>query len=281
MKRAMSRPASMLSIAAVLALALGSAAVTPGTVAAAPSRWEDTDIAHWRVWGPGHKALVIIQRVSGGARISAAIKGLEPGTDYRIIGTNENGDCSTPVTDGNRTFVMSVTGNTQANGTFEIGAVSGVIWKQTNFVRIRELGGDVWSCGHVDSLAVDPTDANIIYARFVSGGDLHGIVAVQRLSNGRARVSVAVGDVNGDGSDDLLVRASPKACGTPQGTVAFAYKLENVLISSFKSTTIEMTQAELDGLRSIRIRKLTGDTGQDWFPACRRASVTDLIIDPF
>jgi hypothetical protein len=266
----------LLTIAALLI----AAASVPVAAVAAPAVWDDTDIVHWRVWEPGHRALLMAEAVSGGARVSAAIKGLEPGTQYRIIGTNESGDCSTRVTEANRTFALSVQGNTQANGTFFIGNVNGGIWKATNFIRIREIGGPTWACRASYQLTLGPDVASFAFSRFVSDGALTGIVAVQRLANGRARVSVAVGDVNGDGVDDISVRGSPNACGTPTGTVTFALKLENPVMSSFKSTTIDLTQNELDGLRSVRIRKLTGDTAQDWFPACRKASVTDLIIDP-
>src|SRR5688572_17571276 len=85
-------------------------------VALAPvaSAVDAADYVVWRKWSSGRKAIVLLEDTSAGARLSAAIKGLQNGTTYQIIGTNENGSCSSGVSPANRTFVASVTGNTQA-----------------------------------------------------------------------------------------------------------------------------------------------------------------------
>jgi hypothetical protein len=261
---------------AIATAVLATAALSVATPVAAV---DAADYVLWRVWQPGHKALIVLEsRPGGGARIVGAVKGLENGATYDIIGTNENGSCGSAVTAGNRTFILSVLGNTQANGTWFIGSANGGVWKTTNFIRIREHGGDVWSCARAKPVVVDPNNPNVVYARFASGGELQGMVLVEQLANDRARVFVAMGDVNGDGVDDLSVRGSPNACGSPQGTAAFALKLENVLISSFKSTTVELTPSQLGGLASVRVKKLTGDSGLDWFPACRESILTALLV---
>ena len=237
------------------------------------------DYVVWRSWGAGHKALIVLEgRQDGGASVVGAVKGLENGTTYDIIGTNEAGSCGNAVTAGNRTFVLSVLGNTQANGTWFIGSANGGVWKTTRFIRIREQGGDVWSCRQAEPVVVDPNNPNVVYARFASEGELHGMVLVEQLANDRARVFVAMGDVNGDGVDDLSVRGSPTACGTPQGAATFALKLENVLSSSFKSTTVDLPPSQLGGLASVRVRKLTGDSGRDWFPACQESILIALLL---
>jgi hypothetical protein len=237
------------------------------------------DYVVWRVWSPGHKALIVLEgRPGGGARIVGAIKGLDSGAMYDIIGTNASGSCGSAVTAANRTFKLSVLGNTQANGTWFMGSANGGVWKSTQYIRIREQGGGVWSCRQASPVVVDPNNPNVVYARFASEGELHGMVLVEQLANDRARVFVAAGDVNGDGVDDLSVRGSPNACGSPQGNVSFSYKLENVLISSFKSTTVEVTPDQLAGLKSVRIQRLTGNSGQDWFPACRPSVLIALLL---
>lgn len=237
------------------------------------------DYIVWHTWSPGQKALIVLEsRPGGGGRIVGAVKGLENGTTYDIIGTNANGSCGNAVTAGNRTFILSVLGNTQANGTWFMGSTSGGAWKTTQFIRIREHGGDVWSCARAKPVVVDPNNPNVVYARFASEGELHGMVLVEQLANDRARVFVAVGDVNGDGVDDLSVTGSPNACGNPQGAASFALKLENVLVSSFKSTTVDLTPSQLGGLESVRIRKLTGDSGRDWFPVCQKSILTALLL---
>jgi len=268
---------SQLRVAIAAAVLVATALAVAAPVAAVDA----ADYVVWRTWSPGHKALIVLEgRQGGGARVVGAVKGLENGTTYDVIGTNENGSCGNAVTAGNRTFILSVLGNTQANGTWFMGSTNGGVWKTTQFIRIREQGGDVWSCARARPVVVDPNNPNVVYARFASEGELHGMVLVEKLANNRARVSVAVGDVNGDGTDDVSVMGSPKACGRPQGTVTFALKLENVLISSFKEATLDLTltQGKLDGLRSVRIRKLTGDSGQDWFPACRKSILIALLV---
>jgi hypothetical protein len=239
------------------------------------------DYVVWRTWSPGRKALIVLERrPGGGARIVGAINGLQNGAKYDIIGTNATGSCGSAVTAGNRTFMLTVLGNTQANGTWFMGSANGGVWKTTQYIRIREQGGGVWSCRQAKPVVVDPNNPNVVYARFASEGELRGMVLVEQLASNRARVFVAAGDVNGDGVDDLSVSGSPNECGTPPGTALFALKLENVLISSFKEATLDLnlTQGKLDGLRSVRIRRLTGNSGQDWFPACRPSVLIALLL---
>ncbi|OFW55137.1 MAG: hypothetical protein A2146_03315 [Actinobacteria bacterium RBG_16_67_10] len=228
----------------------------------------------WRAWRPGHNALIVVRETPAGARISGAIKGLKAGTEYRIIGTNEDGACSAPVTSANRTFTLGVMGNTTANGTFFDVPVDGTLWPSTSFMRIREVGGAVWACMPSHSFIGGTNVANGAFSRFIDNGELKAIVVVERRPNDQARVFVAAGDVN----NDLRVTGTSMACGSSGGAL-FKALVSNEIFSVFASRMVDMSQADLDALRSIRIRSLTGQQGQDWPGACRKSILIELLVE--
>lgn len=263
-------------------LAFATALVLSLTVShvANAGRWEDTDIAHWRVWQPGKHALVVIKATDAGAQLSAAIEGLAEGGRYRIIGTTGDGSCTASITSANRTFSFDLVGGSATADTYFLGTANGGVWKTTEFIRVRWVGGTDWACHAVDHFRVGPDIHDLAVNSFVfDDGSVRAIVSAERISSGRTRLSVAVGDINGDGPVDLVVRGDSKRCGRAGGDTLFKLKLEDVPVSSFRTRTVDMTQQQFEKLRSFRIRSLTGQQGQDWFgAACRKGVLVALLL---
>ena len=253
------------------ALVLGSL-MAAGPVAAGAV---DVEGLAWRVWKPGHKALIAVRATDQGAEIVGAFKGLDENAQYRVIGTNGDGNCQAPVTAANRTFRFTVEGRPEVS--FYVGTANGGVWKNTAFVRIRLVGGDTWACARVRQIVVDPNNPNVVYARMLADGSVRMLTFVEQLDADSARVFVAVGDVNGDGVD-LVVRGNDAACGNP-GTTLWQVMFSDVLVSSMRSVVVDMAAQDVGTLKSVRVKALTGAQGQDWFYwACRRPILIGLLL---
>ena len=83
---------------------------------------------------------------------------------------------------------------------------------------------------------------------------------VEKKANDTARLSIVLDGLTG--GDTYVIQGVSKNCGKPFTTDQryFAYELKNVQVTSFKATTVELTQEELDSLRSLRIKNKTDGT---------------------
>ena len=225
-----------------------------------------------RSWVLGQRTLVMVRANDQGARVSVAAEGLVDGADYLVIGTTSDGPCGTAPSTLNRTFSLRIDGSmVDSDGTFFVGMVSGTIWTTTDFIRIKRVGGTAPVCGPTTRFDVGVTPADGAYARFPNG-DADYLVLLERIAPGEARVTVALGDINGDGVD-LRVRGSTANCGAGGGTTTFNLTIPDRQLSAFWSETLSMTQMQLNNTRSIRIRALTGGDAADWYWATCRPGI--------
>ena len=179
----------------------------------------------------------------------------------------------------NRTFSFNLIAGNAMDDTYFVGNTTGGSWKTTAFIRIRSAGGNNWACAAAThyGLAADPHD--LTGNAFVFGdASLRAIVSIEQLPDGTERLSVAAGDFNNDNPIDIKVRASNRKCGNAAGAIAAELLLEDLVRSRFATQKINLSQAELDSLRSIRISTLHGSTDQDWSGACRKSILVGLLL---
>ncbi len=262
------------ALLALVALLIGASPVFAGL----PSH----DGLYLRSWVLGERTIVVLRANDQGARVSVAVDGLVDGADYLAIGTTSDGDCGTAPSTANRTLSLRIDGSmVDEDGTFFVGQVTGTIWTTTDFIRIKRVGGAAPVCGPTNRFDLG-TPAELDYARFPNAGEDYFVLA-ERTAPGEARVSVALGDVTGDGAVDgvdLAVRGSTASCGAGGGTTVFRYELDDVVVSSFRSQTFAVSQTRLNTMRSVRIRALSGGSGTDWFWAvCRPIIVANTEGD--
>lgn len=264
-------------VAAGAALIVATVGSVPG-YAASPAGAEEADGFYVRIWDGDRRGIVLMEAKGDGARLTATLSGLEPGATYRVVGTDEDGDCSAPVTQGNRTFQTSLVATTLGRGSV-VDAADYVVWRATRYVRVVKAGfADAWQC--VPSLnfeevraasATSPSGTDegpdAAYARFGA----RGAILVELLTATRARVTMAL-DGLADGHDFAIV-GREGTCAAP-GATAFSYRLEDVLISSFQSRRVDLTQEQLAAAGSIRVR----DTSLKEAWGCRRGVLIALIV---
>ena len=113
-----------------------------------------------------------------------------------------------------------------------------------------------------------------------SGGDHVTLenfaVLVEDQPGGKARLSVIAGDYDLDGDvdgRDYLVSLSPRPCSNSSAASTASISVNNVVGSAFKSKVINLSQAELDSLRSVRVKEK--DSGE---VACTPLSLLALLL---
>lgn len=222
--------------------------------------------ASWQ-WGVGRGALVVVDRENGSPRLSAHGGGPDtiPPTEsisfiFRSI------DCDGTPALGNRLYRTTAT--TDENGAF---AISRALSSSIDFDALRSF----WISFGDD----DPECANAInfakYKPTVHGPDSDGGLAVlmkagndnitlenfmtrvEDRSAGGARVTVALGDADGDADvdgNDFAVFVSPQPCSESSTSSTASFSVNNVVGFGYKSKIIDISQAELDALRSVRVK---------------------------
>ena len=100
-----------------------------------------------------------------------------------------------------------------------------------------------------------------------SGGDHVTLenyaVLVEDQPPGEARLSAVVGDYDLDGDvdgRDYLVSLSPRPCSNSSAASIASFSVNNVVGSAYKSKVINLSQAQLNSLRSVRVKnKFSGE----------------------
>ncbi len=218
-------------------------------------------------WGVGRGALVVVDRENGTPRVNAYGGGPDtiPPTEsitfiFRSI------DCDgTPAPD-NRLY--RTTAMTDENGAF---VITRALSSSINFDALKSFwitfGDDDPECANAlnfekySPTVHGPDSDGGLGVVMKSGGDhvtLENFMAVvEDRPAGGARVSVALGDFDGD-SDvdgrDYLVSVSPQPCSVSSGSSTASFSVNDVVGVAFKAKAIDLSQAELDSLRSVRVK---------------------------
>ena len=134
----------------------------------------------------------------------------------------------------------------------------------------------IW-IGRVDQPGSTVCSMSSNYARlaYAAGGDANGdgaiggtdfaLILVEKRPDSRARVSVVFDDTSG--SESIKVRGVNRACGKKPTNSFF-----DVFVTDFKSKTVDMSQAELNSLRSVRYRE------SDLSFGCAPLSIIAILI---
>jgi hypothetical protein len=235
--------ASSLALTALLASALPVAAVTLGAVGVQ------------FVFADGSvKGIVVLDRNTSGPRLFAVVR-TAAGERYALVGRTIT--CAGTPSLANRAFrAVDVA---DAQGDVRIARSIDVARRPVRSLWVRPTDGSgPWACANgvpFEKLNVAAGDVNGDGAiGIISRPELGALAAVEKLPNGQARLSIVV-DPH-DAGDIYVVTVANRACGvTP--TKYFQVEFSDVLISGFASNVVEMTQAQLDALRSVRVRNMT------------------------
>ena len=268
----MSTRSLRLPAGGILALMLIALTVSPAAAATVTGEGYYSRFS----FGAGDGGLVVTDRVDpGSGRVRALVSGLLASQEYFIAGRSIG--CTGNPSQSNRVFRLTAT--TDAEGD---------LWVDRSVVLKDVMVSSIW-IGRTDAGASGSCRTSINFeTRNVATGDVNGDGAagvvdgtsntlmglVEMRSSGQARLSVVI-DPHDQTGGTYVVTFANRACGkTP--TKAFTLKLENVLVSSFMSKTVDMTQDQLDGLRSVRFRN-TAD-GTDF--GCAPLSVLIALLLP-
>ena len=252
---------------ALVAILLGSA----GPVAAAQPDGAFSLLAAG-TYGRG----LVTMSYTGTTTVNAGVLGLLGSHEYALVGRSIG--CGGEPSSANRAF--RVTAMTNSAGVLNFSRAVSIagrvrsIWLRPtdgsqptvcalslNFERLEVAAGDVNGDGALGLVKTGP-------------GTLAAIVLVQRRPHGEARVSLMFDGLSG--GDNYAVQGVGTACGhsfNPSQRY-FSYVLKDVLISSFRSRTVDLTQNELDALRSVRIKNTTD--GTKW--ACIPLRIIGILV---
>jgi hypothetical protein len=209
------------------------------------------------------RGLAVVDNVVGhDARLNALLIGLEAGQSYSLVGRSIG--CNGTPSAANRVFRVTRTADADGDISISRAITLGNVGNLTivSMSMFRTEDATPFSCVNASAFEVATGDVN--------GDDVAGVIMkdgsnnvtlenyafalVEKQSNGRARLSIVV-DPHDLTGNTYVVSLANRACGkTP--TASIKVEFQDVLVSSFKSKTIDMTQGQLDGLRSIRIRNV-------------------------
>jgi len=215
------------------------------------------------------RGLVIGDRTSGDSpRLNVGLVGLLPHIEFTIVGRSIG--CSGTPSSSNRAFRLEAMADAHGDW-FATGILAE--WSRTDVHSVWINWGDGAVCQI--SLNFFGPDVNGggggLGLTKVGAGTL--ILLLERRPNDRARLSIVVNGLGGN--DEVTIRLVNRLCGGTPNNTWVTLKLTDVLISSFKSTTVPLTQNQLDSIRSMRVR-ITSDAETKW--QCAPVSLMALLV---
>lgn len=222
-------------------------------------------------WAVGDGALVIVDRVqSNSGRLNMSATGLFHNTDYVVVGRSVA--CDAPLANSNRMFRANFTSD--SNGDASLTKAITLANVQVTSIWITAPGPHG---PDVCSNAFNFEKWKGILGTHGQGAlgiwdKEHVLSVVERRPHSSARVSVVF--QGGNGSDQFSVVGSSTACGQPAGQGYLNIALENVQVSSYTAKTVPLSQAQLDALKSLRIRNVTEGTQV----GCAPLSIIAILI---
>ncbi|OFW55135.1 MAG: hypothetical protein A2146_03305 [Actinobacteria bacterium RBG_16_67_10] len=205
----------------------------------------------------------MVDRTAGSKpRLHATFVGLLPYIEQDAVARSIG--CGGTPSAGNRVF--GVHGIADANGDV---AYDRMLSPDIDFGAVKSVWIDIDqtpTCAisfNFETLDVAAGDVNGDGAAGLVDNNSNSLVAmalVERRAQGRARLTIVIH--TGDGNDEFSVRGVNRACGKSPTHTAFTVEFVGGSVASFKSKIVDMSQAELDGLRSMRVHNMS--TGQSW-----------------
>ena len=219
------------------------------------------------------RGLVIGDRTGGDSpRLNVGLVGLLPHIEFTIVGRSIG--CNGTPSSSNRAFRLEATAD--AHGDW---VATGILaeWSRTDVRSVWINWGDGAVCQfslNFEEIKTNLTpdyngDAGLALTKEGTGTL---VFLIERRPNDRARLSIVV--FGQGGNDEVRIRLVNRPCGTTPTNTLVSYKLTDILISSFKSTTVPLTQNQLDAIRSMRVR-ITTDTETKW--QCGPVSLMALL----
>jgi len=211
------------------------------------------------------RGLVIGDRLGGdNPRLTVGLVGLLPQMEFNIVGRSIG--CGGMPSEGNRVFKVNAMAN--AHGDW-FGTRILAEWGSTALRSVWINWGDGAACQR--SLNFEEIKVNIAASDNGEGGlalTKEGagtlIMLLEKRPNDQARLNIVVGGL--DGNDELRIRLVNRQCGkTPTNTLV-SDTLTDILISGFRTTTVPLTQDELDSIRSMRVTNLSDNNKWDCGP---------------
>ena len=220
------------------------------------------------------QGIFMVDRTSGGQpRLHATFVGLLPYIEQNAVARSIG--CGGSPSPAN--LVFAVHGTADANGDL---TYDRPLSPSIDFGAVKSVWIDIdptptcASSFNFETLDVAAGDINGDGAAGLVDNNSNSVVAmalVERRASGRARLTIVVNA--GDGNDEISVRGVNRACGKAPTHTAFSVTFKDVLVSSLKSKIVDMNQAQLDGLRSVRFKNL--DSGETW---CAPLSIIAILI---
>lgn len=206
--------------------------------------------------GTDVRGLVVGDRLGGNSpRLTVGLVGLLPHIKFTIVGRSIG--CGGTPGLGNRIFKVEAMAD--AHGDAFLTRIMAE-WGRTDLKSIWINWGDGSTCAV--SLNFEKYKTTDLMAGGALGltkvGEGTLILLIERRPNDRARLSVVI-NIPQEGTTWLRVQLVNEPCGTPPSNAPLSYELKDVLISSFRSRMVDLTQEELDSLRSIRVKEVSGD----------------------
>ncbi len=214
--------------------------------------------------GPRFSGLVVVDRTDrettsyqvGGSPESRPSEQMS--LNFRSIGCN-----GTP-TAANREFRLQGTTNARGQLIMQGGLSSNIDFDAVESVWVN-VAGEPATCSaanHFETVNVAGADFNGDRALGLvkTGAGTLTIGLVEKRPNGRARLSVIANNAHPQNAWEVTF--ANRSCGTAP-TNSYKVTMPDILVSGyFKSTTVNMSQNQLDALRSIRVRDV--DRNVSW-----------------
>ena len=203
-------------------------------------------------------------------RLNMSATGLFHDTDYVVVGRSVA--CDAPLANSNRMFRANFTSD--SNGDASLTKAITLVNVQVTSIWITAPGPHG---PDVCSNAFNFEKWKGILGTHGQGAlgiwdKEHVLSVVERRPHSSARVSVVF--QGGNGSDQFSVVGSSAACGQSAGQGYLNIALENVQVSSYTAKTVPLSQAQLDALKSFRIRNVTEGTQV----GCAPLSIIAILI---
>ena len=200
----------------------------------------------------------------GPTTVSVGLVGLLASAEYFVVGRSIG--CNGTPSTANRAFRIEGSSDGDADLFVKASPAINKVVRSIWVGRVGQPGSTVCSVSF-----------NFAQLAFAAGGDADGdgayggsdasMILVEKRPDGRARVSVVFDDT--DGKESVSVRGVNKGCGKRPTNSFFDVFVGDL---AFKTKTVDMTQNELNNLRSARYRE------SDFAFGCTPLSIIAVLI---